>query len=208
MIVRIVFISLLLAASAIDVCSQQQTARLFAGPGVLVNGAPPLAQEVLPGDKLRIPANSAVHLNHGEDSITLGSQSEATYEPRVLTLIAGTGSIQSNSMLCKVHKFTLSPTKSPVKYEVVWHDLHGWVTVLQGELKVTGGVEELIVPAGKTAELDESRNKAIAYLKPGGIRPLVIAGGAGAALAGALIIHNSAGGGSRPALSAENPSQP
>ena len=38
---------------------------LYAGPGVTVNGYPALAQEVLPGDKLRIPAKSIVHFNNG-----------------------------------------------------------------------------------------------------------------------------------------------
>lgn len=171
-------------------------ATLYAGPGVTVNGYPALAQEVLPGDKLRIPAKSVVHLNKGTDSVTMGGESEAEYDAHAITLIAGTATIDTkSSMATKVHQFTISPTNPETKYEVTWHDLRGYATVLDGSINVTGGPDAVAAVKGQTVVLDESRRKPLAYLKTGGIPKAAYfaAGGGGAAIIALIAAH---GGGS------------
>ncbi len=172
-------------------------AMLYAGPGVTVNGYPALAQEVLPGDKLRIPAKSIVHLNNGSDSVTMGGESEAEYEAHAITLLAGNTMVDSKSkMATNVHQFTIIPTAAPTKYEVTWHDLHGYATVLEGSINVTGGDKDVAAVKGQTVELDESHRKPVAYLKTGGFPKAAIyaiAGGGGAAVA---ILVAAGGGGS------------
>jgi hypothetical protein len=170
---------------------------LYASPGVTVNGYPALAQEVLPGDKLRIPAKSVVHLNNGRDSVTMGGESEAEYDAHAITLLAGSATVDTkNSMATTVRHFTITPTSAQTKYEVTWHDLHGYATVLEGSINVTGGLHDVAAVKGQTVELDESRRKPLAYLKTGGIPKAAYyaAGGGGAALIALVAAH---GGGSK-----------
>jgi len=174
------------------------SAMLYAGPGVTVNGYPALAQEVLPGDKLRIPAKSIVHLNNGTDSVTMGGESEAEYDTHAITLLAGSATVDTkSSMATNVRHFTITPTSPQTKYEVTWHDLHGYAIVLEGSINVTGGSHDVAAVKGQTVELDESRRKPLAYLKTGGVPKAAYyaaaAGGGGAILA-VVAAH---GGGSK-----------
>jgi hypothetical protein len=174
------------------------SAMLYAGPGVTVNGYPALAQEVLPGDRLRIPAKSVVHLNNGTDSVTMGGESEAEYDAHAITLLAGTTTIDTkSSMVTAVHHFTITPTTPHTKYEVTWHDQHGYATVLDGSINVTGGPNDVAAVKNQTVELDESRGKPLAYLKPGGVPKAAYyaaAAGGGGAIIAVVAAH---GGGSK-----------
>jgi len=174
------------------------SALLYAGPGVTVNGYAAIAQEVLPGDKLRIPAKSVVHLNNGTDSVTMGGDSEAEYDSHAITLIAGTATIDTkSSMATSVHHFTITPTNPQTKYEVVWHDLRGYATVLEGSINVTGGSNDVAAVKGQRVVLDESRRKPLAYLKTGEIPKAAYyaAGGGGAALIALIAAHGSGSNG-------------
>jgi hypothetical protein len=170
-------------------------AMLYASPGVTVNGYPALAQEVLPGDKLRIPAKSVVHLNNGTDWVAMGGESEAEYDTHEVTLLAGTATVDTkSSMATRVHHFTITPSTPQTKYEVTWHDLRGHATVLEGIVNVTGGPTDVAAVKGQTVELDASRGKPLAYLKTGGIPKAAYyaTGGSGGAII-ALVAAQGAG---------------
>jgi len=170
------------------------SALLYAGPGVTVNGFPAVAQEVLPGDKLRIPAKSVVHLKNGTDSVTVGSESEAEYDAQSITLIAGTATVETKTgVVTRVRHFTISPTSAETKYEVTWHDLKGQATVLEGSINVTGGTKDVAAVKGQTVILDERHDKPLAYLQTGRIPKAVYyaAGGGGAAAILGLVAGRS-----------------
>jgi hypothetical protein len=172
-------------------------AMLYAGPGVTVNGYPALAQEVLPGDKLRIPAKSIVHLNNGSDWVAMAGESEAEYDAHAITLLAGTATVDTkSSMATNVHHFTITPTTPQTKYEVTWHDLHGYATVLEGSINVIGGANDVAAVKGQRVELDESRRKPLAYLKTGGVPKAAYYAAAGGGGAGIIALVAAHGGGS------------
>ena len=70
-------------------------AMLYAGPGVTVNGYPALAQEVLPGDKLRIPANVPVKQYWALGIYDRATRTYIRKSPRVS--LASNGTLQSNA---------------------------------------------------------------------------------------------------------------
>ena len=47
---------------------------MYASPGVVVNGAKPLAHEILPGDVIEIPANDTLTLHPSGDQVNLDPQ--------------------------------------------------------------------------------------------------------------------------------------
>ncbi len=46
---------------------------MYASPGVVVNGAKPLAHEILPGDVVEIPANDTLTLHPSGDQVKIGA---------------------------------------------------------------------------------------------------------------------------------------
>jgi len=80
--------------------------------------------------------------------------------------------------------------------------MHGYATVVEGSINVTGGRNDVAAVKGQTVELDESRRKPLAYLKTGGVPKAVYyaaAGGGGAAIIAMVAGHGggSNGGGSK-----------
>lgn len=152
---------------------------MYASPGVVVNGAKPLAHEILPGDVIEIPPNDTAVLHPSGDEVFLAQQSSAIYLKRAVQLRYGTTKVSTKTRLAlSVYQYTITPTPAPpqeTKYEVMWSNAGGRVRVYEGEVRVDGCAKSQRVPADKIAELGRDC-KVGAYLRPQGFRPVYALG--------------------------------
>jgi hypothetical protein len=143
---------------------------MYASPGVVVNGARPLAHEILPGDVIEIPANDTAVLQPSGDTVFLAPQSSAVYLKRAVQLRYGTTKVSTrNHLTLSVYQYTINPTPDPpleTDYEVMWSNAGGRVRVYEGEVSVEGCAKHLTVPKDKIVELGRDC-KVGAYLRPG-----------------------------------------
>jgi hypothetical protein len=143
---------------------------MYASPGIVVNGAKPLAHEILPGDVIEIPANDTAVLHPSGDEVFLAPQSSAVYLKQAVQLRYGTTKVSTKTRLAlSVYEYTITPTPAPpqeTRYEVMWSNAGGRVRVYEGEVRLDGCAKNLTVPKDKIAELGRDC-KVGAYLRPG-----------------------------------------
>ncbi len=142
---------------------------MYASPEVVVNGAKPLAHEILPGDVVEIPANDSLTLHPSGDQVNLDQRSSAVYtNQKQIELRYGTSVITTTSRVgVHVHQYMVTPVTQPAEYQVSWNNEGGRVWVRQGEVRIDGCEKRLNVPKDKIAELGRDC-KAGAYLRPPG----------------------------------------
>ena len=140
---------------------------MYASPGVVVNGAKPLAHEILPGDVIEIPANDTLTLHPSGDQVNLDPHSSAVYtNQKQIELRNGTSSITTKTGVgVRVHQYVVTPVTQPAEYQVSWNNGGGRVWVRQGEVRIDGCEKKLNVPTDKIAELGRDC-KVGAYLRP------------------------------------------
>ncbi len=150
---------------------------MYASPGVVVNGAKPLAHEALPGDVIEIPANDKLTLHPSGDEVKLEPLSSAVYtNQKQIELRNGTSTITTKTGVgVHVHHYMVTPVTQPAEYQVSWNNDGGRVWVRQGEVRIDGCEKKLTVPKDKLAELGRDC-KVGAYLRPQGIRPVYALG--------------------------------
>jgi hypothetical protein len=141
---------------------------MYASPGVVVNGAKPLAHEILPGDVIEIPANDTLTLHPSGDQVKLEPRSSAVYtNQKRIELRYGTSLMTTSTGVgVHVHQYMVTPVVKPAEYQVSWNNEGGRVWVRQGEVTVDGCEKKLNVPTDKIAELGRDC-KLGAYLRPG-----------------------------------------
>jgi hypothetical protein len=140
---------------------------MYATPGVVVNGAKPLAHEILPGDLIEIPANDTLTLHPSGDQVKLDQHSSAVYtNQKQIELRNGTGTIRTTSRIgVHVHQYMVTPVTQLAEYQVSWGNEGGRVWVREGEVRIEGCEKGLNVPKDKLAELGRDC-KLGAYLRP------------------------------------------
>ena len=102
-----------LLACSIPLCrAQDQAAPVYASPGATVNGAKPLAHEILPGDVIEIPANENLILHPSGDEVKVEPSSSAVYtNQKQIELRNGTSTVSTKSgVTVHVHHYTVTPT--------------------------------------------------------------------------------------------------
>ncbi len=134
---------------------------MYASPGVVVNGAKPLAHEALPGDVIEIPPNDTAVLHPSGDTIFLAPQSSAVYLKRAVQLRYGTTKVSTKTLLAlSVYQYTITPiteetehtpqetkqTPQKTTYQVMWSNDGGRVRVYEGEVRIDGCKKELNGP--------------------------------------------------------------
>jgi hypothetical protein len=142
---------------------------MYASPGVVVNGAKPLAHEALPGDVIEIPANDTLTLLPGGDQVKLEPRSSAVYtDQKQIELRNGTGTITTKAGVgTLVHQYAVVPVVQPTVYQVSWSNGRGRVWVREGEVRIDGCEKKLNVPKDTIADLGRDC-KVGAYLHPSG----------------------------------------
>ena len=142
---------------------------MYASPGATVNGAKPLAHEILPGDVIEIPANENLILHPSGDEVKVEPNSSAVYtNQKQIELRNGTSTVSTKSgVTVHVHHYTVTPTAPSVRYQVSWTNDGGRVWVYEGEVTVDGCEKKLTVAKDKIAELGRDC-KPGAYLRPVG----------------------------------------
>ena len=140
---------------------------MYASPGVVVNGAKPLAHEALPGDVIEIPPNDRLTLHPSGDQVNLDEHSSAVYtNQKQIELRNGTSTISTKTGVgVRVHQYVVTPGTQPAEYQVSWNNGGGRVWVRQGEVRIDGCEKKLNVPTDKIAELGRDC-KVGAYLRP------------------------------------------
>ena len=150
---------------------------MYASPGVVVNGAKPLAHEALPGDAIEIPANDTLTLHPSGDQVNLEPHSSAVYtNQKQIELRNGTSTISTKSGVgVRVHHYSVTPIPPSARYQVSWTNEGGRVWVYDGGVTIDGCGKKLTVPKDKIAELGRDC-KAGAYLRPQGFKPIYALG--------------------------------
>ncbi len=140
---------------------------MYASPGVVVNGAQPLAHEALPGDAIEIPANDTLTLHPSGDEVKLEPHSSAVYtNQKQIELKSGTSTITTKTGIgVHVHNYTVTPITPSTWYQVSWTNEGGRVWVRDGDVSIDGCGKKLTVPKDKIAELGRDC-KVGAYLRP------------------------------------------
>jgi hypothetical protein len=144
---------------------------MYASPGVVVNGAKPLAHEILPGDVIEIPPNDTLTLHPSGDQVNLDPRSLAMYtNQKQIELRSGTSTITTKTGVgVHVHQYMVTPVIQPAEYQVSWNNEGGRVWVRQGEVRIDGCEKKLNVPKDKIAELGRDC-KLAAYVRPQVVR--------------------------------------
>jgi ribosomal 50S subunit-recycling heat shock protein len=148
------FVAVLVGVST--VAAQTDGAMLFAqGGNVRVNGQYiGSSTSVFSGDRIDVPASSAVSINRTGSSVVVSADSSVQYNQSAVEVLRGTARVSTTKgMLARAGQVIVVPQTGTAKFDIIEAD--GKVTVVshEGALTVKDGNQTLAVASGGNATL-------------------------------------------------------